>query len=52
MQRKEIEKIYIKKINKLKKYDQAYFEHDSSLISDRDYDNICLLYTSPSPRDS
>ena len=40
MQRKEIEKIYIKKINKLKKYDQAYFEHDSSLISDRDYDNI------------
>ena len=40
MQRKEIEKIYIKKIIELKKYDQAYFEHDSPLISDRDYDNI------------
>ena len=35
MQRKEIEKIYIKKINKLKKYDKAYFEHDSPLISDK-----------------
>ena len=40
MQRNEIEKIYIKKIIELKKYDQAYFEHDSPLISDRDYDNI------------
>ena len=42
MRRKEIETIYVKKINKLKKYDKAYFEHDSSLISDRDYDNIKL----------
>ena len=40
MQKKEIEKIYIKKINKLKKYDKAYFEHDSPLISDKDYDGI------------
>ena len=40
MQKKKIEKIYIKKINKLKKYDKAYFEHDSPLISDKDYDNI------------
>jgi len=40
MQKKEIEKIYIKKINKLKKYDKAYFEHDSPLISDKDYDDI------------
>ena len=38
MQRLEIEKIYIKKINKLKKYDKAYFEHDNPLISDNDYD--------------
>ena len=36
MQKKEIEKIYIKKISKLKKYDKAYFEHDSPLISDKD----------------
>jgi len=40
MQKKEIEKIYIKKINKLKKYDKAYFEHDNPLISDKDYDSI------------
>ena len=40
MQRKEIEKIYITKINKLKKYDRSYFEHDSPLISDKDYDDI------------
>ena len=39
MQRKEIEKIYIKKINKLKKYDRAYFEYDNPIISDKNYDN-------------
>jgi len=40
MQRKEIEKLYIKKINELENYDRAYFEHDSSLISDENYDSI------------
>jgi len=40
MQKKEVDKIYTKKINKLQKYDQAYFEHDSPLISDKDYDGI------------
>ncbi len=40
MQKKEIEKIYIKKINELKKNDKAYFEHDNPLISDKDYDDI------------
>ena len=40
MQRKEIEKIYINKIKKLKKYDNAYFDKDTSLISDIDYDKI------------
>ena len=40
MQRKEIEKHYIKKINELRKYDKAYFEHDSPIISDKDYDII------------
>ena len=40
MQKKEIEKTYIKKINKLKKYDKAYFEHDTPLVSDKNYDDI------------
>ena len=40
MQKKKIEKIYIKKINELKKHDEAYFKHDSPLISDKDYDDI------------
>ena len=38
MQRKEIEKIYIKKIKELTKYDEAYFKYDSPILSDRDYD--------------
>ena len=38
MQRKEIEKAYITKIKKLKKYDKAYFEKDKPLVTDRDYD--------------
>ena len=40
MQKKEIEKIYITKINQIKKYDRAYFERDNPLISDKDYDII------------
>ena len=40
MPRKEIEKVYIKKINELKKHDEAYFKHDDPIISDRDYDAI------------
>ena len=40
MQKKEIEKTYIKKINELKKYDKAYFEHDNPIISDKNYDEI------------
>jgi len=40
MQRKEIEKAYIKKINELKKHDKAYFNDDKPLISDKDYDKI------------
>ena len=40
MHRKEIEKKYLKKINELKKYDEAYFKKDSPIISDNDYD-IC-----------
>ena len=40
MQRKEIEKKYIKKIYELKKHDEAYFKHDNPIISDKNYDDI------------
>ncbi len=40
MQKKEIEKLYLKKINEIKKHNKAYFEDDNPLISDEDYDNI------------
>jgi len=40
MNRKEIEKIYINKINELKKHDGAYFGRDRPIISDQDYDFI------------
>ena len=40
MQKKDIEKVYIEKINKLKKFNRAYFKYDNPIISDRDYDFI------------
>ena len=40
MQKKEIEKSYLKKINEIKKHNKAYFKDDNPLISDEDYDNI------------
>ena len=40
MQRKQIENLYLQKINKLTKYDKAYFEKDNPLISDKDYDLV------------
>jgi len=40
MQRKEIEKVYISRINELKKHDRAYFKHDNPIISDKKYDEI------------
>ena len=40
MERREIEKVYIKKIKELKKYDAAYFKDDSPIISDKEYDHI------------
>ena len=40
MQKKEIEKFYLKKINELKKHDKAYFEQDNPIISDEEYDHI------------
>ncbi len=40
MEKKEIEKTYIQKINKLRQYDKAYFEFDKPIVSDADYDNL------------
>ena len=40
MQRKEIERTYIKKINEIRKYDKAYFDDDNPILSDKDYDII------------
>ena len=40
MQRKEIEKVYINKINELRRHDKAYFDEDNPIIIDKDYDEI------------
>ena len=40
MERKEIEKVYFKKINQLNKFDKAYFDDDNPIISDKGYDLI------------
>ena len=42
MNKEEIKKNYLKKIDKIKKLDKAYFEEDNPLVSDQDYDNIRL----------
>ena len=40
MKNKEIEKAYFEKIDQLKKYNKAYFEHDNPVVSDLNYDNL------------
>ena len=40
MKREKIEKVYIDTINKLKKYNEAYFKNDNPLVSDGKYDKI------------
>jgi DNA ligase (NAD+) len=40
MQRKEVEKNYIKKIKELKEHNKAYFDKDEPIISDSVYDKI------------
>ena len=38
MNRKKIEKEYLYKIEKIKKYDKAYFDKDKPLVPDKEYD--------------
>ena len=40
MAKKELEKIYLKKINQLIKYDEAYFKNDKPIVSDKNYDDL------------
>ena len=40
MQKKEIKKKYISKINLIKKYNQSYYNDNESLVSDATYDNL------------
>jgi len=39
MSKKEVEKIYLEKIDQLTKYNEAYFKNDAPIISDKEYDN-------------
>ncbi len=40
MNKKEVEKIYKQKINLLKKYNKSYFDKNTSIVSDKDYDEL------------
>ena len=40
MKNKEIEKVYLNKIKKIKKYDKAYFDKDNPVVPDKNYDEI------------
>ncbi|WP_075505849.1 NAD-dependent DNA ligase LigA [Candidatus Pelagibacter communis] len=40
MNKVKIKNIYISKINLIKKYNQSYFDNNTSLVSDEEYDNL------------
>ena len=40
MNKNEVEKIYKQKINLLKKYNKSYFDKNTSIVSDKDYDEL------------
>ena len=40
MDKKNIKTIYNSKISLLKKYNRSYFDKNSSLVSDEEYDNL------------
>ena len=40
MTKNEVEKIYKQKINLLKKYNKSYFDKNTSIVSDKDYDEL------------
>ena len=41
---KKVEKIYKQKINLLKKYNKSYFDKNTSIVSDKDYDELKKIY--------
>ena len=40
MKKKQIEKEYNEKIQKLIKFNKFYYDHNNPLINDREYDNL------------
>ena len=40
IEKKNIKKIYINKINKLIKFNKAYFEKDNPIVTDAEFDNL------------
>ena len=40
MTKNKVEKIYKKKINLLKKYNKSYFDKNTPIVSDKDYDEL------------
>ena len=38
MKKNQVKEIYKKKVNLLKKYDEAYFNQDNPIVSDKNYD--------------
>ena len=40
MEKKDIEKVYVNKITKLQKYNEAYFKKDSPIVNDQKYDEV------------
>ena len=44
MNKKEIQKIYNKKIKKINEYNKLYYNESNPGISDSDYDKLTLFY--------
>ena len=40
MNKKQVQKLYVEKNNKLKKYNEAYFKKDKPIVSDSEYDDL------------
>ena len=40
MNKKQVQKLYVEKNNKLKKYNEAYFKKDKPIVPDSEYDDL------------